>query len=137
MKRILLLIFSLCFMRPILGRICDAETIDRLQELQRCISTIKSNVQTTQIIVIETEEEVSILGEVLCSKLDNINVSGLDELFSEQDIFICSKIGNFDDPGSCLDSQMDVPQDINDLNLNVIGLLKTILLELRGCNVPC
>ena len=47
-----------------------------------------------------------------------------------------SLIGNLDDVGSCLDSQIDVPDDINKLNLSVIALLKTILLDLRGCNIP-
>ena len=105
------------------------------------------------------EELISASDVFLCSKIENITVtveiSGVEELISASDVFlcskiedvqdsisetdvlICSKIGSFADDGSCLDSLIDVPQDINDLNLNVIQLLKTILLELRGCNNPC
>lgn len=86
------------------------------------------------------ENFISIDDQIIISAVENITippvqVSGIEELISASDVFICSKIGNFDDPGSCLDSMIDVPDGINNLNLNVIELLKTILLELRGC--PC
>ena len=45
-------------------------------------------------------------------------------------------VGELTDIGSCLDSQIDVPDDINNLTITVIALLKTILLDLRGCNIP-
>ncbi len=185
MKRIVILSILL-FVSPLLiaKKYCcpDPEEFDRLQELQRCIDTIKSKVCKIQIAIerIDTEidnltvvatcsglddleEQISILGEtlcskienleevvietesasdvLLCSKIDNLNViamvSGIEELEEEISLVgatLCSKIGELDDSGTCLDSQLDVPQDINNLDLNVIELLKTILLELRGCN---
>lgn len=227
----------------VIGSSCNSpEVIDRLQELQRCIDTIKSKVSNFNCDNGSILDELSILGEILCSKIENIDinvnissvdvqvsgidgiisasdslicsklesienlislddylilsaidnivippaqvsgidelisesdslicsklesieslisrddflilsaienisvtvnvsaadvqVSGIEELISASDAFICSKIGNFDDEGTCLDSQIDVPTDVNDLNLNIIQLLKTILLELRGC----
>lgn len=221
----------------------NPETIERLQELQRCISTIKSKVTSIQITIDDLdvnvsgiddlEAQISILGEVLCSKIENISVnvdissvdvqvSGIEDLeilistndelilsdidaqgqilcskiedlsdmvstndelilsaieniqISDVDVLIsasdalicsklenveftisvndeaiistiedqasitdalvCSKVGNLDDAGSCLETLIDVPDGINNLDLNVIELLKTILLELRGCN---
>ena len=207
MKRIVVLSILLCITPLLIAKkhCCpDREEFDRLQELQRCIDTIKSKVckiqdvvdgidteidnltviatcsglddlendisilsetlcskiENLEEVVIETasasdvflcskieninvtatcsgieelEEQVSILGETLCSKIENLEEVVI-ETGSVSDIFVCSKIGSFDDSGSCLDSQIDVPEDINDLDLNVIQLLKTILLELRGCN---
>jgi hypothetical protein len=88
--------------------------------------------------------------DVIESKVDNISVSTSDELILSQLDVIESKVdvvgeccasssdvlGEVVDIGSCLDSAIDVPDDINNLTLTVIALLKTILLDLRGCNIP-
>lgn len=235
MKRIVNILFLLVFIVPSVvarSNCSDPETIQRLQELQRCIGTIKSKVTMIQNDVDdvsgidELSEQISILGEVLCSKIENISVnveissidvqvsgiedlenlisindqilcskiedlsemvstnddlilsaidniqvaatvSGVDELISASDVLLCSKIedlsemvsinddlilsaiddhdssidalvcskvGDLDDFGTCLETLIDLPDDIDNLNLNVIELLKTILLELRGCN---
>ncbi len=101
--------------------------------------------------------EVSLLGETLCSKLEQISnqtsfndaliLTAIDGIqcsatdlgpilleISLSDAMLCSKIGSLDAEGTCLDSFITVPQDVNNLNLTIIALLKTILLELRGCN---
>ncbi len=132
----------------------EPETIDRLQELQRCVGSIKSIVTTNQTdnIIIESLSEtiiadLSVVEQVLCSKIDNITIdtsgldvqcSGIDELsvqLSETDAMLCSKIGMLDGEGSCLESVIDVPDDINNLDLSTIQLLKTILLNLYGCGM--
>ena len=63
------------------------------------------------------------------SQLDVIE-SGVDSIAeccaSSSDV-----LGDLTDIGSCLDSTIDVPDDINNLTLTVISLLKTILLDLR------
>ncbi len=74
-------------------------------------------------------ESEPLWGDTVESKIDVID----DEL-SLHDEIINSKIGDLEDSGSCLETLIDVPTDINNLDLNVIELLKTILLELRGCN---
>jgi hypothetical protein len=176
MKRILSgVVFALFFAFALQAKSnCpNPETIQRLQELQRCIDSIKSNVTSIQININDLdvdvsgiddlEVQISILGEVLCSKIDNISVtvdvsgidvlasgiedleslvsvndeliiSTIDEQASASDALLCSKVGDLDDLGTCLETLIDVPDDIDNLNLNVIELLKTILLELRGCN---
>ena len=221
MKRIISILSLLIIIMPGIaarGGCADPEVIQRLQELQRCIDTIKSKVTMIQIDIDDIDvnvtgiddiiADISILQEVLCSKIENISitvqissidvqvsgiedleilistndalilsaieniqvtatVSGVDELISASDVLlcskievlydfistndalilssidahasdtdalICSKVGDLDDAGSCLETLIDVPDAINNLNLNVIELLKTILLELRGCN---
>ncbi len=47
---------------------------------------------------------------------------------------LTAKIGCPTDIGTCLPTLIDVPEDINNLDLNVIQLLKTILLQFYGCN---
>lgn len=69
------------------------------------------------------------VGTVLLSQIGSLSIQ-----VSLGDAIINSKIGNLDQSGSCLESMIDVPQDINNLNLTIIQLLKTILLELRGCS---
>ncbi len=113
-------------------------TVSGIEELSTQLSLVSETLCTK---IEELSDQVSLNDALILTSIDNITVSvattsELEELFSAQDILICSKIGGFDDEGSCLDSQIDIPQDIDNLNLNVIQLLKTILLELRGCNVP-
>ena len=176
MKRIISILSLLIIIMPGIaarGGCADPEVIQRLQELQRCIDTIKSKVTMIQIDIDDIDvnvtgiddiiADISILQEVLCSKIENISitvqissidvqVSGIEDLeilistndalilssidvhASDTDALICSKVGDLDDAGSCLETLIDVPDAINNLNLNVIELLKTILLELRGCN---
>src|SRR5207249_3790964 len=79
----------------------------------------------------------------LNSKIDNISVSAscnltpVTSLISSCCAQLNSVIGSLADPGSCLPSLISVPSAINNLNLDVIALLKTILLELRGCGCNC
>ena len=216
MKKVILVMLAiLCGREMHASRPCpEPETIDRLQELQRCVGSIKSIVTTNQTdnIIIESLSEtiiadLSVVEQVLCSKIDNITIdtsgldvqcsgidelsvqlseveqllcskiedvfsdiedlsvqlsdveqvlcskidnitidtsgldvqcSGIDELsvqLSETDAMLCSKIGMLDGEGSCLESVIDVPDDINNLDLSTIQLLKTILLNLYGCGM--
>lgn len=91
----------------------------------------------SQLDVIESIVEnisVSSSDELILSQLDVVE-SGIDAVAeccaSSSDV-----LGELTDIGSCLDSAIDVPDDINNLTLTVIALLKTILLDLRGCNIP-
>jgi hypothetical protein len=185
MKRVVLFLIILMNASALKSRDCpDPQTIDRLQQLQRDVDTIKSKVCINQHNTIDIESSIedisiqisevesvlcskidnidvstvdavcsgidelsvqlSLVEQVLCSKIDNIDVStvdavcsGIDELsvqLSITDASLCSKVGMLDDDGSCLDQMITVPQDIDNLELSTIALLKTILLELRGCN---
>ena len=100
--------------------------------------------------------EISLSDAMLCSKLEQLSqqtsqndaliltaidgiqcsVTDLGPLLLEisiGDAMLCSKIGTLDALGTCLDALIAVPQDINNLQLTIIALLKTILLELRAC----
>lgn len=102
--------------------------------------------RTTDIQEVVNNLSISENDVILNSKLDGIEVccdangSQLDVIESVVDGIAVSSndavIGEFTDIGSCLDSQIDVPDDINNLTLTVVSLLKTILLDLRGCNIP-
>ena len=129
MKRILVVSLSLCCIPSLVARggCPNPEINDRLQELQRCIDTIKVNVKSIQIEVNELNTEIDVIATVS-------GIEELEEQISISDAMLCSKIGQLDDAGSCLETLIDVPDDVNNLDLNVIELLKTILLELRGCN---
>lgn len=79
------------------------------------------NLEPVLVSISETEA-------ILCSKIEVVD----RDVLSVSDT-LCTKIGNLNDPGTCLDNMITIPQDINNFQLNVIQLLKTILLELRGC----
>ncbi len=140
-------------------------TAQQVQEILDAINIIKPKITSIEITINEINEGVATCCALLSSKIDNImvNVSGIDIIERELEsccallgskidnimvnvsgidvVLTCcdtinSKIGNLNGNGTCLDSLIDVPEDINNLNLTVIQLLKTILLELRGCS-PC
>jgi hypothetical protein len=106
------------------------------ENLASCCETIISildnimvNVEISGIDAIETRIDeccnyLSAQDAIIISILDNlvVEVSGLDQILTCCEI-IDSKIGDLDGPGTCLDSQIDVPEDINNLNLTVIQLL--------------
>lgn len=126
------------------------QVITRIDRVATCCDAVNSKLD----ILIRTESinDRLILSDLdaCCSKLSSqiehitvtVSISGIDQLISRIDrVSTCcdivnSKIGTLNDPGTCLDSLIDVPAGINNLNLTIIQLLKTILLELRGCS-PC
>ena len=116
------------------------------EELNSKLDNLNLSVNNDEVLtrLDEIDTSLSQCCEELNSKLDNLNLSvNNDEVLTRLDEIdtslsqccesLNSKVGDLDDSGSCLDSLIDVPTDINNLNLNVIELLKTILLELRGC----
>lgn len=117
-----------------------------VQDILNAINIILPTVISIQVTVNQINNNVSSCCATLISQLERIetlvNISGIAVLISNFDELdtccarIDSKIGTLQGPGTCLDSLIDVPDDINNLNLTIIQLLKTILLELRGCS-PC
>ncbi len=123
---------------------CCAELSSQIDNITVNVSVSGLDQIITRLDIIEGElltccEEINSRLDIITSQIDNITVnvqiSGLDQLTTCCDA-LTSRIGNLSDLGTCLESLIDVPEDINNLNLTVIQLLKTILLELRGCS-PC
>lgn len=90
----------------------------------------------TDVILEKVCENIPSQLDIIESKVDgqSSNFDTIIVQISLVDADLCSKIGNLDENGTCLETLIDVPDDINNLNLTIIQLLKTILLELRGCN---
>ncbi len=83
-------------------------------------------------------DAISASDVLLCSKIDNIsfadvNLDAVLEAISESDALTATLVGTLDETGTCLPTLIDVPEDIDNLEISSIRLLKTILLELRGC----
>lgn len=121
-------------------------TAQLVQDILNAINIILPKIISIQITIDQININLSTCCATIISQLDIIErlvqisgiagiVSNFDELQTCCDT-INSKIGDLNLPGTCLDSIIDVPEDINNLNLTIIQLLKTILLELRGCS-PC
>ena len=119
------------------------ELVTQLSLVEENLCSKIENIMVTVEVsgIEELSQQLSQVEVDLCSKIDNLvvttEVSGIDELslqLSETDASLCSKIGMLDADGSCLDSMITVPTDINNLQLSVVSLLKTLLLELRGCS---
>lgn len=125
--------------------------IDRIEgELETCCAQLNSkldNISTTisindRLILSDIDACCALLNSKIDRIIINIQISSLDQVITHIDAvatccdIVNSKIGMLNDPGTCLDSLIDVPAGINNLNLTIIQLLKTILLELRGCS-PC
>ena len=110
----------------------DAVILSLLDVIESLVEGISCTDTSSQLDVIESLIE-GISSTDTSSQLDRIE-SGVDSVAeccaSSSDV-----LGNLTDIGSCLDSTIDVPDDINNLSLTVISLLKTILLDLRGCNI--
>ena len=102
-----------------------------LDIIRRCVCLIKDQLPIICSKLEKIDDDLSAHDTLICSKLID-----LDQDLSAHDALICSKLGSPDDTTTCLQSIIDVPDDINDLNRNAIQLLKTILLELRGCVIP-
>lgn len=134
----------------------DVLVLSRLDTIQSLIDDVLTccDANGSQLDVIESKVDgisVSTSDELVLSQLDVIeskvddietccatNGSQLDVIESKLDDCCASTsevIGTLTDIGSCLDSTIDVPTDINNLQLTIISLLKTILLDLRGCNI--
>jgi hypothetical protein len=81
--------------------------------------------------------------------LQNISLDGCVPICAPDDLaliikqteakacIVDSKIGDLGDDGSCFGDLITVPEDINNLNINLIGMLKSIFLDLRGCGETC
>lgn len=117
-------------------------TAQLVKDILEKINIIKPKVTAIQVDIanlsIDISEQLSQIEASLSSQIDNIScasVSGIDGI-EEQLSEIDAVVGELDQAGTCLDSPINVPDDINDLNLTIIQLLKTILLELRGFAVP-
>ena len=119
------------------------ELAAQLSLVEQVLCSKIENIDVTCSGIEELSIQLSEVESVLCSKIENIDIStidvtcsGIEELSTQvsiDDAMLCSKIGNLDDIGSCLDATIMLPQDIDNLELSSIALLKTILLELRGC----
>ena len=100
-------------------------------EARLIIAMLDNLLKNSNLILPKTcsiqQNDATILSQltIIESIVDGIAVSSNDAV-----------IGELTDIGSCLDSQIDVPDDINNLNETIVSLLKTILLEIRGCNIP-
>ncbi len=109
----------------------DAAIISLLDGIDACCDANGSQLDVIESIV---EDIMVSSSDGLDSMIDVIEsrVEGIAECCASS----ADVLGEVTDIGSCLDSMIDVPDDINNLTLTVIGLLKTILLDLRGCNIP-
>ncbi len=117
--------------------------LPRTNDIQVVVNNLSTDTNTDTTSIIDTISQNDV---IINSKLDGLEVccdangSQLDVIESVvEDLALSSNdavIGEFTDIGSCLDSAIDVPDDINNLTLTVVSLLKTILLDLRGCNIP-
>ncbi len=138
MKRVVILLFSLCLTSLLMAskHCCpDPEEFDRLQELQRCIDTIKSKVCKIQnaveridteidnLTVVATcsglddlELEVSILGEILCSKIEDLDLD-----ISILGGTLCSKIEDLDLDISILGGTLCSKIEDLDLDVSILG----------------
>ena len=87
--------------------------------------SVLQNVSLDGCVPITPPEDVGLLTKQIKYKV------GIIESITEE---LSQVIGYVTDEGTCLPTLLDLPDDINSLNLNVIQLLKTILLELRGCS---
>jgi hypothetical protein len=111
------------------------KTTDIQERIGDC--SLDDTVIVSQLDIIE-----SLVESISISTSDELVFSQLDVIESKVDVVgeCCASssdvLGEVVDIGSCLDSAIDVPDDINNLTLTVIALLKTILLDLRGCNIP-
>lgn len=111
--------------------------LEIIMESQVDILNDLTDISTKADVILEKVcEDIPSQLDIIESKIDGQS-SSFDSIIvqvSLVDADLCSKIGNLDEAGSCLETIIDVPDDINNLNLTIIQLLKTILLELRGCN---
>lgn len=121
-------------------------TAQLVQDILNAINIILPKIIDIQITVDIINNNLASCCAQIISEIDRIEslvqISGIGGIISAFDTIetcceiVNSKIGDLSGPGTCLPSIIDVPEDINNLNLTIIGLLKTILLELRGCS-PC
>ena len=114
--------------QPILDAISVAETqlFSKLNIIESEIEHISCNGGATSIAVnISAIENIQPILSAI-SQSEAITFSQLSN--------VSSVLGQTTDIGTCLDGIIaNMPNDINNFQLNVIQLLKTILLELRGC----
>ena len=110
-----------CDLQPVIEAISESDVFicSKLENIETLIST-------NDTLILSALDAIS-------SSTSTCNLDPVLEAISESDAMLCTKIGTLDAEGTCLPAMITVPEDINDLNLNVISLLKTILLELRGC----
>ena len=125
----------------------DSMLSSKIDDLSEQLSQVEDTICSK---IDELSEQVSI-GDSICECESSIDAlsdqvsQGIDLIafkldvnssqISQAEVLETSLIGDLESEGSCLESLLDVPDDINNLQLNVVALLKTILLELRGCNV--